>query len=264
MEYKIVNKGASPALEIKLLPGQKIKAEFNALIAVTGDIDLKGNIEGGVIKGMTRLLAREKLFFQYIEAREESTVLLGPQNLGEEIAAIHLDGSYKLNVQKDGFLASTEGIEISTGVQNLMQGIFSGEGLFIIEIGGRGTVFVNSFGGIYPIKLKEGEKCLIDNYHLVAWRNDMKYKITKAADGWISSITSGEILVCQFEGPGIVLVQTRNPKRLTKWVNKQINKSKAMTDRGQNNGENNGEGGNSITVGNVRDKIINYVKDEII
>ena len=44
------------------------------------------------------------------------------------IVDVELDGSYGLRVQKDGFLAATDGVEVNTKMQNLMQGIFSCEG----------------------------------------------------------------------------------------------------------------------------------------
>ena len=39
------------------------------------------------------------------------------------------------------------------------------------------------------------------------------------SNGWVSSITSGECLVCRFKGPGTVLIQTRNPEGFKDWIN---------------------------------------------
>ena len=46
----------------------------------------------------------------------------------------------------------------------------------------------------------------------------MDYKIEKASSGWISSFTSGEMLVCRFKEPGVVLIQTRNPQGFAEWI----------------------------------------------
>lgn len=54
-------------------------------------------------------------------------MLLAPASIGD-VQAVELDGTYRLMVQKDGFLACTEGIEVGTKMQNLMKGLFSGEG----------------------------------------------------------------------------------------------------------------------------------------
>ena len=96
-----------------------------------------------------------------------------------------------------------KGVEINTAMQNLTQGLFSREGFFVLGVKGKGTVFLSSFGAIHAVNLAEGEEVIIDNGHLVAWPDHMKYKIEKASNGWISSMMSGECLVCRFKGPGV-------------------------------------------------------------
>ena len=47
----------------------------------------------------------------------------------------------------------------------------------------------------------------------------MDYEIEKASSGgFLSSLKSGEGLVCRFKGPGTVLIQTRNPEGFTGWI----------------------------------------------
>ena len=119
-------------------------------------------------------------------------------------------------------MAGTDGIQVETKAQNLLQGLFSGEGFFILNIRGRGTVFISSYGVIHPINLEAGEEIIIDNGHLVAWPDYMQYTVEKASKGWVSSFTSGEMAVCRFRGPGIVLIQTRNPDAFKGWIQSMI------------------------------------------
>ena len=72
------------------------------------------------------------------------------------ITSIELDGSYELRVQKDGFLAATEDIKVDTKMQSLGKGLLSGEGLFLVNISGEGTVFLSSYGAIHEIDIPEG------------------------------------------------------------------------------------------------------------
>ena len=125
------------------------------------------------------------------------------------ITDVTLDGSYSLRVQKDGYLAGTANIQVDTAVQNLAQGLLSREGFFVLKVHGTGTVFISSYGAIHQIDIPAGEEVLVDNGHLVAWPDYMQYHMERASNGWISSITSGECLVCRFRGPGSILVQTR-------------------------------------------------------
>jgi uncharacterized protein (TIGR00266 family) len=208
-KYEILYDQTFPIVKFNLNMGEKLKAEADAMIAMSATVEVTGGIEGGLLSGLARkFLTGEKFFFQYLTAkRGPGEVLLSQRSLGG-IIDVDLDGSYELIVQKDGFLASTDGIEISTTMQNLMTGLFSKEGFFVLKVGGKGVVFLSSYGSIHTINLKENEEIVIDNGHLVAWPNYMQYKIEKAASGWINSLTSGECLVCRFTGPGPILIQS--------------------------------------------------------
>ncbi|MGN1278368.1 MAG: AIM24 family protein, partial [Candidatus Onthovivens sp.] len=39
-------------------------------------------------------------------------------------------------------------------------------------------------------------------------------------------LMSGECLVCRFRGPGVVLIQTRNPDSFVKWLEGMLPKNK--------------------------------------
>lgn len=227
MDYRILYENSFPIVEANLQSGESIKAESDAMVTMSSAIDVEGSLEGGLLQGLGRMLAGEKFFFQTLTARRGAgKVILAPSTLGG-IIDVELDGTYGLCVQKDGFLAGTQGIEVSTQMQNLAKGMFSGEGFFIVKIGGKGTVFINSYGAIHAINLLDHEEIIIDNGHLVAWPDYMNYTIEKASSrGWISSFTSGEGLVCRFKGPGTILIQTRNPKGFGEWIRKFIPQNK--------------------------------------
>ncbi len=223
MDYNILYEGAYPIVEFNLKRGETIKAESDAMIAMSGTIDVTGNLNGGILGGLARnFLAGESMFFQELSAnRGDGFAILG-HSIPGGIIDVELDGSYSLNVQKDGYLASTESIDVSTTTQNLAQGVFSREGFFILKVSGTGVVFLSSYGAIHAINLEHGEEIVVDNGHLVAWADNMDYKIEKASNGWMSSILSGECLVCKFRGPGVVLIQTRNPSGFASWVQKLL------------------------------------------
>lgn len=222
MQYELLNQGAFSMLKLRLQQGDRVKAESGAMVSMSPALELKGTTDGGVLKGIGRMLSGESFFFQEVNAaRGGGELMLAPKSLGD-IRAVELDGSYTLLVQKDGFLAGTSGIEVNTKMQNLSKGIFSGEGFFVVEISGRGTVFLSSFGAIHEVKLGPGEEVVIDNGHLVAWPSHMSYGIEKSSRGWVSSFKSGEMLVCRFRGEGTVLIQSRNPANFGSWLRRYI------------------------------------------
>ena len=213
MKYEILYQDAFPLVKCDLQRGEKIKAESDAMVAMSDTLEVNGAMNGGIIGGLARrMLTGESFFFQTIDAvRGDGSVLLGHPAPGG-IIDVELDGSYSLRVQKTGFLAATDSIQVDTTMQNLAQGLFSREGFFVVKISGRGTVFLSSYGAIHAI-------------NLVAWPDYMNYKIEKASNGWISSFMSGECLVCRFRGPGVVLIQTRNPASFRQWLGTTLNNS---------------------------------------
>jgi uncharacterized protein (TIGR00266 family) len=218
MRYELVNPGPFVMLKVYLDVGESLKAEAGSMIAMSDTVDVEGKMEGGILKGLGRMLAGESFFFQTLIARRGPGEVLLAHELPGEIFPIPMDGRTNYILQKDGFFAASREVDISTKVQNLVKGLFSGEGFFILRASGMGTLFVSSYGAIYPIDLSEGQEFIVDNGHLVAWPETMEYKIQKASSGWISSITSGEGLVCRFRGPGRVLIQTRNPGGFISWI----------------------------------------------
>lgn len=220
MSYEILYENAFPIVKYKIKKGETLKAESDAMIAMSKNIDVSGGVEGGIFKGVGRMFAGESFFFQYLKAERGDGEILFGHAIPGGIIDVDLDGSYGLTVQKNGFLAATENVSVDTKAQNLVKGFFSGEGLFVLGVKGKGTVFLSSYGAIHPINLEDGEEIIIDNGHLVAWADTMEYKMEKASAGWGSSIMSGECLVCRFTGPGVVLIQTRNPSGFSKWLYK--------------------------------------------
>lgn len=222
MKYNILYPGAFPLVQIFLQEGETIKAESDAMVAMSSSMDVEGRLDGGLLGGLARMVAGESFFLQTLTARRgPGDVLLAPSVPGD-IVDVELDGSYSLIVQKDGFLAGSDNLQISTKLQNLAQGIFSGEGFFVVKVSGKGTVFINTYGGVHVINLEQGQEYVVDNSHLVAWPDYMNHTIEKASKGWVSTFTSGEMAVCRFRGPGPVIIQTRNPRGFGNWIRRFI------------------------------------------
>ena len=223
MKYRILYPEAFPIVECTLEHGERIKAESDAMIAMDSTIDVEGKMPdggvSGILKGLARkFLAGESFFFQELIAKRGRGKVLFGHSIPGGILDVELDGSYGLMVQKDGFLAGTQNINVDTKMQDISKGFLSGEGFFILHVNGNGTVFLSSYGMIHPINLESGQEIIVDNGHLVAWPDYMQYNVEKASNGWISSFTSGEGMVCRFRGPGVVLIQTRNLESFGGWI----------------------------------------------
>src|SRR6476469_10043296 len=102
MKARILYPGTNSLVEFILEKGEKVKAESDAMVAMTNTMDVEGRMEGGVLGGLGRMLAGEKFFFQTLSAsRGPGRVLVAPSIPGD-VVLLELDGSVEYNVQKDG------------------------------------------------------------------------------------------------------------------------------------------------------------------
>ena len=112
-----------------------------AMIAVSTSMQLKGAFK----PSFRKLIARGQMSASHYTGPGE--LLLAPTVLGD-ILALHLTGSETWKVGKDGYLASTCGIEKEYKGQGLTKGLLSGEGFFVYEMTGVGILWLQSFGAI--------------------------------------------------------------------------------------------------------------------
>ena len=115
-------------------------------------------------------------------------------------------------VTSGAFLCAETGIDTSTRVQGVSQGLFSGSGLFLMRCSGHGKLAMSCFGSCVRYDLQPGECREVDNGHLVAWGESVSYSIGMASTSILGSIASGEGLLCTFRGPGPVWIQTHKSK----------------------------------------------------
>lgn len=224
MEYNIQHRGSNALLVVKLDAGEEVRAEAGAMVAKSHTLTISGNVGmGGWGKALKRsVLGGENLFMQTVKAEHGAgEVLLAPSVLGD-VVILDMTNGQDFFVQGGAFLASLGDIMIDTRMQKISQGLFGGEGLFVLHATGKGHIAVSSFGAIHEVEIPAGQDYIIDNGHLVAWSGDTSYKIEKAGKTWMSSFTSGEGLACRFTGPGRVWLQTRNPQAFGTWVKRFV------------------------------------------
>lgn len=74
-------------------------------------------------------------------------ILMAPPFLGD-ITTLRLTGDEQWSVGKDGFIAATMGVVKDMKSQGFSKAMFSGEGLFVYKISGKGIMWLSSFGAI--------------------------------------------------------------------------------------------------------------------
>lgn len=64
MSYEILHEGAFAMLKVQMNPGETIKAEMGAMVSMSSSVDIKGTVDGGLLRGLGRMLSGEKFFFR--------------------------------------------------------------------------------------------------------------------------------------------------------------------------------------------------------
>ena len=122
----------------------------------------------------------------------------------------------ELILTSGAYLAADDNVNITSSMVNSpFSGFsnFSGSGIFLLKASGQGILAICAYGSMHKYTLATGEQRCVDNGHIVAWSSNMKtsMRLASGRGGILGSMTSGEGLMCLFEGPGTVYVQSHKP-----------------------------------------------------
>jgi uncharacterized protein (TIGR00266 family) len=207
--WAIEHQGAFALAVVHLQPEQAISAEAGAMVSMSANVDLHSEMKGGVFGALKRAVGGESAFVSTFTARGGAgEVTLAPGTPGD-VVGIEMNNQTFM-VQSSSYLAGDTSLVVETKFGGAKSWI-GGEGLFVLQVSGAGLLLVSSFGAIHRKTLRPGEQYVVDTGHLVAWEGHMQYNLRKAAkSGFFRSFLSGEGLVAEFNGPGEILIQTRN------------------------------------------------------
>lgn len=206
--YEVLHQPSFSLAVVQLQSEQSIQAEAGAMVSMSANIELESQMKGGLLGAIKRAAGGESAFISTFTARGgPGEVTLAPGAPGD-IAAIELGGQ-TFFVQSSSYLAGDASLTVDTKWGGA-KSFFAGEGLFVLQVQGRGLLLVSSFGAIHRKVLAPGERYVVDTGHLVAWEGTTQYTLRKAAAGFFRSMMSGEGIVAEFTGPGELLIQTRN------------------------------------------------------
>ncbi|MBN2344101.1 MAG: TIGR00266 family protein [Deltaproteobacteria bacterium] len=215
MPYEIKSSPDFAMIDYTLAPGESVVAESGAMVSMSSNIKMKTEARGGIFAAAKRKLLGGESIFQNTFTAEggEGRVQLAPGSPGDIISFDLAEGK-SLMIQSSAYVAATPDVKLDTKWGGV-KGFFSGTGMFLLKATGPGTVFVASYGAIYP-KNCVGEY-IVDTDHIVAFEDTVDYSVTKVG-GIKSLFFGGEGLVAKFSGNGMVYAQTRSPGQLASFL----------------------------------------------
>ncbi len=143
-----------------------------------------------------------------------------------KIAVLELNGTKEYLIQRGGFLAAEDGVEVTAGMaRKLGAALFGGEGLIMEMMRGIGKVFIHAAGEFIEYDLKPDQVLKVDTGNLVALEDSVDFDIERIG-GVKSILFRGEgPFFAVLRGPGRVILQSLNVAALAREIAKHIPQS---------------------------------------
>ncbi len=208
IDYRIVGDDMQSVI-ITLDPGEAVQAEAGAMLFMEEGIDINTEM-GGFMKGIKRVIAGESFFITTFinRAGAKRRVSFAAPYPGK-ILAVDLKSIGNILCQRDAYLCSAYGIDISVAfTKRLGAGFFGGEGFILQKLSGDGIAFIHAGGTLIKKVLKSNEILKVDTGCLVAFEESVDYDI-EFVGGLKTAFFGGEgLFFTTLKGPGTIYLQT--------------------------------------------------------
>ncbi len=164
---------------------------------------------GGFGKAFGRMFSGESIFQNIYTAQGGPGMIAFASSFPGSIMPIDVDPNQPMVVQKSGFLASEQSVELSIFFQKKgMAGFFGGEGFILQKLSGRGTAFVEIDGSVVQYDLQPGQSIVVDTGNLAMMDATCSVDV-QTVKGVKNMLFGGEGLFnTVVTGPGRVWLQT--------------------------------------------------------
>ena len=208
MKYQIVGEPL-PVVICDMDPNETMITEKGAMSWMSPNMRMETQGTGGFGKMMGRMFSGESMFQNKYTAEGGPGQIAFASSFPGTIKALEIGPGQEYIVQKSGFLASEESVELSVFFQRKFgSGLFGGEGFLMQKFSGNGIVFIEIDGSAVKYNLAAGEKLILDTGHLVMMSSTCTLD-TQTVKGAKNILFGGEGLFnTVVTGPGEVIVQT--------------------------------------------------------
>lgn len=206
MNYNIVG-DQLPVVICNLANGESIISESGAMSWMSPNMEMD-TISGSVGKALGRLFSGESIFLNRYTANGNGQIAFSSSFPGS-IKAFNIEPGREIIVQKSGFLASEETVQLSTFFQKkFATGFFGGEGFILQKLSGHGTAFVEIDGYACEYNLAPGQSIIVSTGNLAAMDATCQMDI-QTVKGAKNMFFGGEgFFNTVITGPGRIILQS--------------------------------------------------------
>lgn len=217
MQYKIIGE-PMPVVECELSAGESMMTERGSMTWMTPNMTMKtgtGNEGKGLMKGLGKMLSSavmgESVFRNTFTAQGGPGMIAFGSSFTGSIRAYEIAPGRSIVVQKSGFLASEQGVDISIQFQKkLGVGLLGGEGFVMQKLSGQGIAFVEIDGFAVEYDLAPGQSLLVNPGNLAVMDESVQMDTQDIAKGAMNLLFSGEDwFQMKLTGPGKIILQTQ-------------------------------------------------------
>ena len=207
MKYNIQGE-PMPVVICHLEAGESMITERGSMVWMSANMRMETKA-GGLGKALGRMFGGESLFQNTYTAQKDEGLIAFASSFPGEIRAVDIAPGRSIVVQKRGFLACTEGAELSVFFQKKFgTGFFGGEGFIMQKLSGHGMAFLEIDGSAVEYTLAPGQQIIVDTGNLAMVDATCQIDI-QTVRGAKNVLFGGEGLFnTVVTGPGRVVLQT--------------------------------------------------------
>ena len=208
MQYKIVGE-PMPVVICDLNAGEPMITEKGSMVWMSPNMEMKTSGGGSIGKAFGRMFSGEAIFQNIYTPKGGPGMIAFASSFPGSIKAVEITPDRPVVVQKSGFLASEQGVELSIFFQKKAgAGFFGGEGFIMQKLSGHGMAFLEIDGYAVEYDLRAGEQLIVDTGNLAMVDATCSIDI-QAVKGVKNMLFGGEgVFNTVVTGPGKVVLQT--------------------------------------------------------
>ena len=191
----------------ELTDGEQMITEKGSMVWMTPNMVME-TTGGGIGKMFSKAFSGESMFQNIYTARGAGMITFGSSFPGK-ILPLQIAPGREMIVQKNAFLASEAGVELSIHFnKKLGAGFFGGEGFIMQRLSGSGMAFIEIDGELVEYDLAPGQKMVIDTGNVAGFEPTVSIEIQQVP-GLKNKFLGGEGLFnTTLTGPGKIWLQT--------------------------------------------------------
>ncbi|MBR2559128.1 MAG: AIM24 family protein [Clostridia bacterium] len=208
MKYQIVGEPL-PVVICNVDAGESLITERGAMSWMTPNMQMQTQGTGGFGKMMGRMFSGDSMFQNRYTAMGGPGQIAFASSFPGSIKAYEIAPGREVIVQKRGFLASSDTVELSVFFQKRFgAGLFGGEGFIMQRLSGHGTAFIEIDGFACEYNLGPGQQMIIDTGYLAVMDATCTMDI-QSVGSMKNAFLGGEGLFnTVVTGPGKIILQT--------------------------------------------------------